>query len=254
MKLFDGNRAWFAPNVPASHITAWASEGGVQIRDSSKSTIIQYYFSNSLDDETTNELVRNQDKVLYRSAWIMDSSASRTRQPLGAYALSGTLVSAGSIHGSRRPGFQSPLVNKRRSMLEGGGGSGSGGNDSARLLYRQQYSAGRHSSGSVPRRPRSIAGGDYYHHGSPQQMQSHHHSFQDYASYRDNTSDTQSIVSRSSRHSNASSILSSYGRRQPVSRFAIHVDSQTIGSILADVADFTPNSNGFVAYKIPKLV
>ncbi|KAJ1796477.1 hypothetical protein LPJ59_003727 [Coemansia sp. RSA 2399] len=265
MKLFDGKCAWFASNVPATHINTWISDGGVQIRDASKS-IIQYYFSNTLDDATTVDLVRNQDKVLYQSMWVMDSSASRTRQPLGAYALSGSFgdrhhqqPSAGS---RQRPAFQSPAVNKRRpvsTFVRAGarnmdydgaayvadgtpGGSGNG-----HYFHTRQ-------AASVPRRPQSMAAGEYRHISPLQQHQQQHQqqlSFQDYAQYRDNASETQSIVS--SRHSNASSILSNYGRRQPVSRFAIHADKQTIDSILADVADFTPNSHGFVAYKIPKL-
>ncbi|KAJ1663921.1 hypothetical protein IW140_003816 [Coemansia sp. RSA 1813] len=229
MKLFDGKCAWFAPNVPALHINTWISDGGVQIRDSSK-PIVQYYFSNTLDDETTVDLVRNQDKVLYRSTWVMDSSASRTKQPLGAYALSGSF----SEQPRGRPAFQSPAVNKRRVTTAR--------TNTADYEYMVD-SQSRHAA-SVPRRPRSVATSEYY--ISPQ----HQH---EYAQYRDNAEETQSIVSRSSRHSNASSILSSYGRRQPVSRFAIHADTQTIDSILADVADFTPNSHGFVAYKIPKL-
>ncbi|KAJ2546115.1 hypothetical protein EV175_005720 [Coemansia sp. RSA 1933] len=246
MKLFDGKCAWFASNVPATHISAWLNDGGVQIRDASK-PIVQYFFSNTLDDSTTADLVRNQDKVLYRSTWVMDSAASRTRQPLGAYALSGALVQQGP-ESVRRPAFQSPAVNRRRRPLS--------------TTVDASYSAdsglvyGRPAAPtSVPRRPLSMAGGEYQHrHISPLQ---HHQlsSFQDHhAQYRDTPgSETQSMVSRSSRHSNASSILSNYGRRQPVSRFAIHADDQTIASILADVADFTPNSHGFVAYKIPKL-
>ncbi|KAJ2160729.1 hypothetical protein GGF46_002030 [Coemansia sp. RSA 552] len=67
--------------------------------------------------------------------------------------------------------------------------------------------------------------------------------------------ETQSVRSRaSSRYSNASSVVSGYGRRQQVvSRFVIHADEQTTASILANVADFTPNDHGFVAYKIPKM-
>ncbi|KAJ2861386.1 hypothetical protein GGI22_002465 [Coemansia erecta] len=259
MKLFDGKCAWFASNVPTAHINTWISDGGVQIRDASKS-IIQYYFSNSLDDATTVDLVRNQDKVLYQSTWVMDSSASRTRQPLGAYALSGSFGDRNQPSaGSRRPAFQSPAVNKRRPMsMSVRAGARNADYDGAAYVADGPLGGSSHAhhlhtrqAASVPRRPQSMAAGEYRHISPLHHHQHQQLSFQDYAQYRDNASETQSIVS--SRHSNASSILSNYGRRQPVSRFAIHADKQTIDSILADVADFTPNSHGFVAYKIPKL-
>ncbi|KAI8321074.1 hypothetical protein GQ54DRAFT_195783 [Martensiomyces pterosporus] len=261
MRIFDGNCAWFAPNVPAAHINTWLADGGVQIRDVRKS-IVQYYFSNTLDDDTTIELVRRRDKVVYRSSWITDSSLSRTRQPLGAYAL----------QGFSRPvdrGFQSPPSSLRRpqavlserkhtpvrsasyypvsnsnELLVGGSGSPQQQGHHFFSPPSGGGGGGYYSSLSGMRRPKSVAG-DHFTHASSQE----------FMRYRDNASETQSIRSRSSRHSNASSVISSYGRRQQVvNRFIINADRQTRSSILADVADFTPNQHGFVAYKIPKMV
>ncbi|KAI9505327.1 hypothetical protein GGI25_003651 [Coemansia spiralis] len=179
MKIFDGQCAWFASNVPQAHINTWIADGGVHIRDPTKPQI-HYYFSNQLDRDSL--LLVRRDKVLYRSLWITDSSLSRTKQPLGAYVLG---------ESSARP-FKSP--------------------PSHRPLGRNNYYQDREHS------------------------------------VRDNMSETQSIVS--SRHS-ASSL--SHTRRQAVSRFTISMDQRTRNSILADAVDFTPNNNGFVAYKIPKL-
>ncbi|KAJ1834454.1 hypothetical protein IWW55_001930 [Coemansia sp. RSA 2706] len=189
MKIFDGYRAWFSSNVPVSHVNTWLADGGVQIRDVSKSQLIQYYFSNTLEDPATTRLL-HEHKVVYTSAWITDSSLSRTKQPLGAYALA------------------------------------SRSNESPRIV----------------RRPPTVVSERRYTGGSPSVIR-----------YRDD--DAVSMRSRgSSRHSNASSVVS-YSRRQQqvVSRFVIHADHPTRMSILANVADFTPNSNGFVAYKIPKM-
>ncbi|KAJ2342135.1 hypothetical protein IWW50_004889 [Coemansia erecta] len=200
MKIFDGYRAWFSPSVPLAHINTWLADGGVQLRDPSK-RMIEYYFSNSLDEQTL-ELLRVSNKVVYKSAWITDSSLSRTRQPLGAYAVNSRVESPRTI---RRP---QTVVSDWRGTTPTRGGSSRG----ARVQSVGEY---------------------------------------DELRYRD---DAQSVRSRcSSRHSNASSVVS-YGRRQQVvHRFVIHADRQTQASILADVADFTPNSNGFVAYKIPKM-
>ncbi|PIA19770.1 hypothetical protein COEREDRAFT_79044 [Coemansia reversa NRRL 1564] len=244
MKIFDGYRAWFAPNVPAAHINTWLADGGINIRDAHKN-IIQYYFSNVSDDEQTMELVRGQNKVVYRSSWITDSSLSRTRLPLGSYAL---------LQQSKRP--ESPMLTRRpHAVVSDRRGTPT---KRASISYYQMptnYSRTPESmlvsSGNVSaslrrqQRPKSMAAGiEYY---SPY---GHHES-----KHRDNFSETQSIRSRcSSRHSNASSIVSSYGRRQHVvTRFVINADRQTRNAILADVSDFTPNDNGFVAYKIPKL-
>ncbi|KAJ1791481.1 hypothetical protein LPJ62_001374 [Coemansia sp. RSA 2167] len=197
MKIFDGYRAWFSPSVPSAHINTWLADGGIQIRDPTK-PVIQYYFSNGLDDQTT-ELVRGHNKVVYKSVWITDSSLSRTRQPLGTYAVNARVESPRSV---RRP---QTVVSEWRTTPR----------STARSVRVQ--SIGEH----------------------------------DEMRFRD---DAQSVRSRcSSRHSTTSSVVS-YGRRQQVvSRFVIHADTQTRASILANVADFTPNSNGFVAYKIPKL-
>ncbi|KAJ2528893.1 hypothetical protein IWW43_005179, partial [Coemansia sp. RSA 1935] len=95
MKIFDGYRAWFSPSVPSAHINTWLADGGIQIRDPTK-PVIQYYFSNGLDDQTT-ELVRGHNKVVYKSVWITDSSLSRTRQPLGTYAVNARVESPRSV-------------------------------------------------------------------------------------------------------------------------------------------------------------
>ncbi|KAJ2799747.1 hypothetical protein H4S07_005357, partial [Coemansia furcata] len=217
------------------------ADGGVKIKDVDKS-IVQYYFSNAIDDDTTVSLLRQQDKVVYKSTWITESSLSRTRQPLGAYALESRtgsvfqspLASAGqrphTVHSERRTG------RAQRSLSQ---------------IYASPTGHYIHSppmsvtpSHLVRSRPRSVAGGDYYHAASADY----------YARLRENADDAQSVRSKSSRLSNVSSVMSNYGRRQHiVSRFVVHADPQTRASILADVSDFTPNAHGFVAYKIPKL-
>ncbi|KAJ2776683.1 hypothetical protein H4R18_005547 [Coemansia javaensis] len=214
MRLFDGLCAWFAPNVPAAHIDTWVADGGVQIRDADRAAV-QYYFSNSLDDEQTLELVRTHSKVVYRSAWVADSSVSRTRQPLGAYAL--------LTHARRTPAPPSSVrrphtVARRATLTRAPLGSPNFAHPAARRPHSEYYA----SPADAPR-------------------------------FWDSMSDTHSIRSRcSSRLSNSSSVVS--GRRQHiVSRFVIHADRDTCRSILANVADFTPNAHGFVAYKIPKL-
>ncbi|KAJ2054195.1 hypothetical protein H4S04_000170 [Coemansia sp. S16] len=200
-----------------------------------------------MDDDTTVALLRQQDKVVYRSTWITDSSLSRTRQPLGAYALSESRLGTTSV-------FQSPLasVSQRPHTVHSERRTGR-----VQRSLSQIYStppAGRPFYSPPPmsatpshlmsRRPRSVAGGDYYHAASADY----------YARLRESADDPQSIRSKSSRLSNASSVISNYGHRQHVvSRFIVHADSQTRASILADVSDFTPNAHGFVAYKIPKL-
>ncbi|KAJ2003614.1 hypothetical protein GGI04_002908 [Coemansia thaxteri] len=260
MKIFDGCCAWFAPSVPTAHINTWLADGGVKIRDVSKS-IVQYYFSNALDDDTTIELLRHQEKVVYRSSWITDSSLSRTRQPLGSYALyesrMATTASASSfrspslaarrphtVHSSRRVGLLARSASQHHATPSGNRGMSTGlygGSPPAQPPHFYSPSmASANAQHSANRRPRSVAG-DFY-------------AADYYARLRENASETQSVRSRSSRLSNASSIISSYGRRQHVvSRFVIHADHQTRASIINDVADFTPNAHDFVAYKIPKL-
>ncbi|KAJ2711969.1 hypothetical protein H4R19_002993 [Coemansia spiralis] len=229
MKLFDGYCAWFAPNVPASHVTAWVADGGVHIRDANKSAI-QYYFSNALDDDQTLELVRTHSKVVYRSTWITDSSLSRTRQPLGSYALTQARRTPGSIGSS-------------------GGGGVSGRRMPHAVVSDRRATLSRPTSYYAP----PLGTSPEYPLGSLRRPQSEYYGemprFWDHSA----ASETQSIRSRcSSRMSNSSSVIS--GRRQHiVSRFVIHADAGTCHSILADVADFTPNAGGFVAYKIPKL-
>ncbi|KAJ2368942.1 hypothetical protein IW150_005279 [Coemansia sp. RSA 2607] len=223
MNLFDGDCAWFAPSVPASHVHAWLNDSGVQIKDARKSSIIKYYFSNSLDDDTTLELIRSPQHVVYRSTWIADSVQRRTKQPVGPYALNqrSSTVASAVVHAS-------PVTSVR-----------------AHIARRSGFSPHQHRQDlQTPyRRPRSVAGitNEFY---SPTGMSVDR--------YLESLDETRSIAS--SRHSGASSIISGYGRRQHiVSRFVINADEQTRASILTGVADFTPNENGFVAYKIPKL-
>ncbi|KAJ1729995.1 hypothetical protein LPJ61_003251 [Coemansia biformis] len=221
MKIFDRLCAWFAPNVPASHVTTWVADGGIQIRDADKG-VIQYFFSNNLDDEQTLELVRTHSKVVYRSTWITDSALSRTRQPLGSYALTQARRTPHSGASTRR--MPHAVVSDRRATI------------SRPASYYPHHGASPEYPQSLARRPHS----EYYTQGEMPR-------------FWDAGSETQSIRSRcSSRLSNSSSVIS--GRRQHVvSRFVIHADNDTCRSILADVADFEPNANGFVAYKIPKL-
>ncbi|KAJ2631346.1 hypothetical protein GGF44_003963 [Coemansia sp. RSA 1694] len=246
MKIFDGCLA----------------DGGVKIRDVGKD-IVQYYFSNAPDDDTTIALLRQQDKVVYRSSWITDSSLSRTRKPLGAYAL--TESRSGLATSFRSPSAASAAMSQQQQRPHTVRSERRTGR--VPRSYSQIYASPTDIFGSSPpphvphfyspppmsvagtshlasRRPRSVAGGDYYHAASADY----------YARLRESADDAQSVRSRSSRLSNASSVISNYGRRQHVvSRFIIHADHQTRASILADVADFTPNAHGFVAYKIPKL-
>ncbi|KAJ2852941.1 hypothetical protein J3B02_003355 [Coemansia erecta] len=223
MNIFDGNCAWFAPNVPAAHIHAWISDGGIQIKDPRK-PIIQYYFSNAFDDDNTLELVRSPEKVVYRSAWIMDSSHTRTKQPLGPYALNqrSSQVASSVVHAS-------PATSVRAHM--------------ARRSFTPHKHDWHSTTPYATKRPRSVAGitGEFY---SPTGVSIDR--------YMESLEETRSVAS--SRASATSSIISGYGRRQHiVSRFVINADEVTRASILADVADFTPNEHGFVAYKIPKL-
>ncbi|KAJ2771595.1 hypothetical protein IWQ56_001721 [Coemansia nantahalensis] len=235
MKLFDGFCAWFAPNVPASHVTTWVADGGVQVRDANSSAI-RYFFSNALDDDQTLELVRTNSKVVYRSTWVTDSALSRTRQPLGSYALT---------QARRTPGTAS-------SNSSGGGGGGMAARRMPHAVVSDRRATlARPASYYSPARAPALE----YPAGSARRPLSEYGAPGDVPRFWDPVaaSETQSIRSRcSSRLSNSSSVIS--GRRQHVvSRFVIHADAGTCQSILADVADFTPNANGFVAYKIPKL-
>ncbi|KAJ1956349.1 hypothetical protein EC988_001396 [Linderina pennispora] len=221
MPIFDGKRAWFSANVPAAHISAWVADGGIQIRDIRKPAI-QYYFSNALDDEETLELIRRQEKVVYKSAWITDSSLSRTRQPLGSYTLQGFRQLDRLL--------SSPVVERHTSM-------------------RGNHSPYARHSAVVDLQSQSPPANFYV---SPRHMLQQPRQWR--AARRDDISETQSMRSQSSMHSNTSSVLSSYGRRQRVvSRFVIHADQPTRNSIMSAAMDFTPNEHGFVAYKIPKL-
>ncbi|KAJ2027250.1 hypothetical protein IWW57_002690, partial [Coemansia sp. S610] len=222
------------------------ADGGVRIRDVGKS-IVQYYFSNALDDDTTVALLRQQDKVVYKSAWITDSSLARTRQPLGTYALYEARPGVSSL-------FQSPqgslgqrphtVHSERRVSLVQRSLSQIHATPPRGQYFYSPPPASSTPSHLLSRRPRSVAGGDYYQAASADY----------YARLREGADDAQSVRSKSSRLSNASSVISNYGRRQHViSRFIVHADRQTRASILAEVSDFTPNSHGFVAYKIPKL-
>ncbi|KAJ2844843.1 hypothetical protein IWW36_005025 [Coemansia brasiliensis] len=224
MKIFDGLRAWFSPSVPLAHINTWIADGGIQIRDLQRSSVVQYFFSNVLDKQTV-ELVQSSH-VVYKSAWITDSSLSRTRQPLGAYALDTSPAS--NAMASR---LDSPQLSKRpRSVVS---------------ERRTSITPAKKLTSGIPRpggnNRATIAG----------------YTVNEYIGGESGVhwDETQSIKSRcSSRHSNNSSIVS-YSRRQQhvVSRFVICADKSTRASILADVQDFTPNTNGFVAYKIPKM-
>ncbi|KAJ2454629.1 hypothetical protein EV183_001377 [Coemansia sp. RSA 2336] len=223
MKIFDGLRAWFSASVPLAHINTWIADGGIHIRDPQRSSV-QYFFSNVRDQQTA-ELVQSSH-VVYKSAWITDSSLSRTRQPLGAYALD---TSPGLNAAVRN---DSPQLSKRpRSVIS---------------ERRASFTPSKKHSSGIPRP------------SSNNRATIAEYSINDYMGGEAggvHWDETQSIKSRcSSRHSNTSSIVS-YSRRQQqvVSRFVICADKSTQASILADVQDFTPNGNGFVAYKIPKM-
>ncbi|KAJ1738594.1 hypothetical protein LPJ78_004107 [Coemansia sp. RSA 989] len=222
MKIFDGLRAWFSPSVPLAHINTWVADGGIHIRDPQRSSV-QYFFSNVLDQQTV-ELVQSSH-VVYKSAWITDSSLSRTRQPLGAYALD----TSPSLNAAART--DSPQLSKRpRSVIS---------------ERRTSFTPSKKHISGIPRP------------GSNNRATIAGYSISGYMGGEASVhwDETQSIKSRcSSRHSNTSSIVS-YSRRQQqvVSRFVISADKSTRASILADVQDFTPNANGFVAYKIPKM-
>ncbi|KAJ2719431.1 hypothetical protein GGI07_005210 [Coemansia sp. Benny D115] len=255
MLLFDGLVAWFAPNVPDEHIHLWVQEGGMQVKDAGK-PIVQYYFSNLTDDDdTTRELIRTGEKVLYRSGWIADSSHSRTKQPLGYYALQSNnntyhqqqqqQSSLGTPMSSMRPLPHSASITVGRHATpqryeSSHHGSAYGGSAYAGSAYGGRAHGGRGS----------VSGNELYsppmHHPGAEHYGMRH---ADSASVR---SATRSIAS--SRHSAASSVGSAYGRRQQVfSRFVIDADESTRATILENVFDFTPNAHGFVAYKIPKL-
>ncbi|KAJ1807023.1 hypothetical protein LPJ56_004994, partial [Coemansia sp. RSA 2599] len=168
-------------------------------------------------------LVRSPEKVVYRSTWIVDSSQTRTKQPLGPYALNqrSSQVASSVVHAS-------PATSVRAHM--------------ARRSFTP-HKHDLHHSTPYGRRPRSAAGiaGEFY---SPTGVSIDR--------YMESLEETRSVAS--SRVSATSSVISGYGRRQHiVSRFVINADEATRASILADVADFTPNEHGFVAYKIPKL-
>ncbi|KAJ1899903.1 hypothetical protein LPJ66_001822 [Kickxella alabastrina] len=205
MMLFDGNRAWFSPNVPPSHIHTWHVN---------KSSVIQYYFTDNItsgiEDRTTLELLRSQDTVVYDSSWIIDSSVSRTKQPLGSYALSTKHTLAhpqrpNTALGRRTPKKVESVYGKRRSL---------GGEFTSpeywKYADRQHRGQGRHSRQQASG---SVRSGD----------------------------SSRSLLPASGSH------------HRCISRLVIHADHRTRMGVLANVSDFTPNANGFVAYKIPKL-
>ncbi|KAJ1877843.1 hypothetical protein LPJ57_003738 [Coemansia sp. RSA 486] len=203
------------------------ADGGIQIKDPAK-PLIQYYFSNAFDDDHTLELVRSPEKVVYRSHWIIESSHLRTRQPLGPYALNQKTHQTPSV----RRTTASPATSVRAHMAR---------RTSSITPHRL-----KDPQRTPYRRPQSVAGiaNEFY---SPTGV-----SIDRYLEQQQQM-ETGSVAS--SRVSASSSIASAYGRRQMVvSRFVIDANEDTRKSVLADVADFTPNQHGFIAYKIPRLI
>ncbi|KAJ1976762.1 hypothetical protein H4R33_006363 [Dimargaris cristalligena] len=108
MRLFHSCSAWFAKSVPRTHIDLWLSEGGAKVDTPTRSTV--YLFSNNRNDPATIKL-QESNRVLYRSAWILECHLAGGRKAVGPFVL---------VRHQESPGSQLPVgLASPRSALRG---------------------------------------------------------------------------------------------------------------------------------------